>query len=98
MIRYSPIYGESYNVLDSTDNVSGCEGCGQKCAENLLNGAKVESYPELVLNAYINRYGEELGLKWFEANYQLVRLMTENKYFKLPEVQNIDKIIETIVN
>lgn len=74
---------------DTSDNISGIEGCGSKCADNLLNGAKVEDYPKLVFNAYKERYGSD-GERLFKSNYMLVKLITKNKYFKMPKIQNID--------
>lgn len=77
---------------DTTDHVTGLEGCGGKCAENLLNGAKQENYPQIVLDAYKSKYGDE-GEKLFKANYMLIKLMERNNNFKLPEVMNIDEVI-----
>lgn len=72
------------------------EGCGIKCAENLLNGAKQERYPEIVFQAFKDKYGESEGIRLFKANYMMIRLMTNNKNFKLPKIMNIDEVIEGI--
>lgn len=77
---------------DTTDNVTGLEGCGGKCSENLLNGAKQENYPEIVFQAYRDKYGED-GERLFKANYMLIKLMDRNDNFKLPGVENIDEVI-----
>lgn len=78
----------------TTDHVTGLEGCGTKCAENLLNGAKQERYPEIVFQSFKDKYGEDEGIRLFKANYMLIRLMTSNNHFKLPKVENIDERIE----
>lgn len=63
-------------IGDSTDNIPGKPKCGPKSAENILGECIVHGeYVHGVLHAYIDHYGEMLGIKYFHETYQLVKLV-----------------------
>jgi len=60
---------------DSTDNISAIEGAGPKKAEKLLKDIDYKDYPQIVLKAYIERYGEKEGVERFYESYKLLKLL-----------------------
>jgi hypothetical protein len=60
---------------DTADNIKAIPGKGPAFAEKLfLNIDDVESYRNLVLNEYINKFGEELGIEEFYKNYKCLKI------------------------
>lgn len=60
---------------DTADNIKAIPGKGPVFAEKLfLNIDDVESYRNLVLNEYINKFGEELGIEEFYKNYKCLKI------------------------
>ena len=62
-------------VGDSTDNISGIEGIGKVGAEKLLADQPVSEYSQIVLRAYIAKYGERTGVEKFYESYKLLKLI-----------------------
>lgn len=60
---------------DTADNIKAIPGKGPAFAEKLfLNIDDVESYRNLVLQEYINKFGEELGIDEFYKNYKCLKI------------------------
>lgn len=68
---------------DSTDGIEGIPGMGPKGAENILGNIKLsegnlkDAYRLAVSWAYINKFGEDIGIQKFYENYMLVKLRTD---------------------
>lgn len=62
-------------VGDSTDNIAGIQGIGKVGAEKMLADQAVLDYPQVVLRAYIAKYGERNGVEKFYESYKLLKLM-----------------------
>lgn len=61
--------------MDSADNIKCLPGKGPAFAEKLfLNIDDVESYRNLVLQEYINKFGEEVGIEEFYKNYKCLKI------------------------
>lgn len=69
---------------DVVDNIKGCPGVGIKGAEKLLNGLTALNLSSVVFNKYVSVMGEKEGLKAFYENYQMLRILSENKV-EIPE-------------
>ena len=72
---------------DVADNIKAIPGKGPAFAEKLfLNIDDVESYRNLVLNEYINKFGEEVGIDEFYKNYKCLKIKDtcENMEFVKP--------------
>jgi hypothetical protein len=60
---------------DTADNIKALPGKGPAFAEKLfLNIDDVESYRNLVLQEYINKFGEEIGIDEFYKNYKCLKI------------------------
>lgn len=60
---------------DTADNIKAIPGKGPAFAEKLfLNIDDVESYRNLVLNEYITKFGEEIGIDEFYKNYKCLKI------------------------
>lgn len=60
---------------DTADNIKALPGKGPAFAEKLfLNIDDVESYRSLVLQEYINKFGEEVGIEEFYKNYKCLKI------------------------
>lgn len=70
-------FWEQMIVGDTADNITGIEGSGPKAAELILVNAdlKGEEYSEVVLRAYIKKYGEKHGIERFYESYKLLKLL-----------------------
>lgn len=68
----------SYNLWksvitgDTADNIKGIPGKGEKFASVLLGDADI--YPDKVLLAYIDKFGEEEGVEEFYKNYKVLKI------------------------
>lgn len=72
---------------DTADHIKALPGKGPAFAEKLfLNIDDVESYRNLVLNEYINKFGEEVGIDEFYKNYKCLKIKDsfENMEFQKP--------------
>jgi len=73
---------------DSGDNISGLKGIGEVKAEKLLSNYSMYAYPGVVLDKYLQVYGEYLGMKYFNETYQLVKMLdTLNGELYFPTIQ-----------
>lgn len=60
---------------DTADNIKALPGKGPAFAEKLfLNIDDIESYRNLVLQEYINKFGEEVGIDEFYKNYKCLKI------------------------
>ena len=59
-------------VGDTVDNIKGIPGKGPKYAEQYLQSA--ENCTGDVLDAYVNHFGEHLGIQEFYKNYQCLKI------------------------
>jgi len=64
-------------VGDTTDFIKGLSGKGKVFAEKLevKSGLSGESFRGLILEAYIENYGEYQGIEEFTKNYKLIKLL-----------------------
>ena len=71
---------------DSTDNIKGIPGTGEKKADKALGPLPTEEFPSAVLRFYLDYYkDQEEGMNEFMKNYRLIKLRTDlNKDNKLP--------------
>lgn len=78
---------------DTGDNIPGLPGIGPVKADKILNSGRTnEHYGFIVINEYINYYGEYDGIVNFCENYQLVKMIDRFKdtgelYY--PDIQKI---------
>lgn len=95
------LLGEANNHLfkqmivgDASDRISGLKGRGIKFFENLLldNTSILAMCPvEIkVFWQYISDLGNDLGIKEYYKNYQLLKILDEYEGFVLPEIQKIE--------
>jgi 5'-3' exonuclease len=75
---------------DQSDNIKGIEGKGEKFADKLLLNANIIDYMNLVLNAYVDNYGEYEGISNFTKNYLSLKLHPFNN--KTESLINLNKI------
>lgn len=77
---------------DPGDNIKGIPGKGIKFAEKLFDVESIEvgqvTHRQLVLEAYINQFGEYEGVQEFYKNYMCLKLLDTG--VTLPELKNID--------
>ena len=60
---------------DTADNIKALPGKGPAFAEKLfLNIDDIKSYRNLVLQEYINKFGEEVGIDEFYKNYKCLKI------------------------
>jgi len=61
---------------DSTDNIPGIPGVGEKGAEKILmaDGVSSENYAIAVLWAYMQKLGEDAGIQAYYENYMLCKM------------------------
>jgi DNA polymerase-1 len=71
-------YNFWYQMLvgDSSDNIKGIPGTGEKKAKEILRGLDSDKYREVVLDKYTRHFGEYYGPKIFEETYDTLRLVT----------------------
>lgn len=68
---------------DQTDSVDGIPGMGPKGSEKILGFATLKAISEgikfrdLVMSAYVDKFGEDIGIQKFYENYMLVKLRTD---------------------
>jgi 5'-3' exonuclease len=69
------------------DNVKGIPGKGEKFAEDALTEAFNTgfTYSQQVLLNYIDKFGEDLGIKEFYKNYQVLKIKDSWPNFKVEE-------------
>lgn len=73
----SSLWGQAL-MGDATDNIPGLPKIGPVKANEILVRADVaEELPHIVLQTYMNHYGEMLGIQYFAENYRLVKLVTD---------------------
>lgn len=76
---------------DSGDNIKGIPGKGIKFAEKLFDRESIEvgqvTHRQLVLEEYINQFGEYLGIQEFYKNYMCLKLSDIET--NLPELKKI---------
>lgn len=82
-------------IIGTHNNVKGIPKKGEKYVEKLFNTELVETgivtYPMLVLNEFINYYGEEEGVEQFYRHFKCLRLLSEFSEFQIPSVNLINK-------
>jgi 5'-3' exonuclease len=79
---------------DTTDNIPGIPGIGEKKAIKLLNGSKTdEEFQEAVVGAYISYYGD----KWYDyllLNAKLIHIQTElEDYFSFKDWPVVKELV-----
>lgn len=72
---------------DSSDGIKGIPGKGVKWAEKLFNNSDNfdRSRSSLVLEAYVDYFGEELGIEEFYKNYKCLKIVNSWEGFTIPE-------------
>lgn len=83
-------FWKSMIIGDTADNIKGIEGKGPKFAEQLFTDIKCP--PARILKAYIEKYGESLGIENYYKNYKCLKILEQhpNKEWKLPELIKIE--------
>jgi hypothetical protein len=72
-----------YNIFhqmitgDSTDNIEGVHGIGQKGADKALKQSK--NYPATTLSLFTDKYGVQDGMLRFMESYRLIYLLRDQK-------------------
>lgn len=83
-------FWKSLIIGDCTDNIKGIPNKGMVFADKLfLNIDDVESYTNIVLNEYIQHFGEYVGVQEFYKNYMCLKLIDTKKDFILPKIQKL---------
>lgn len=68
---------------DSTDNIPGINGIGEKAAEKIITDYKSNEVFFIVLLEYFKKYGVRNGIDSFTENYNLLSLrLNRGEYFK----------------
>lgn len=73
-------------ICGTHNNTKGLPGKGIKYTESLFEehlGVPIES---IVLNEFINHFGEEEGIKQFYSNYVCTKLLSNYEGFVIPEI------------
>lgn len=73
---------------DSSDGIKGILGKGIKYAEKLFSNPDIlidNNYSQVVLQEYINYFGEELGIEEFYKNYKCLKIVKSWEGFTIPE-------------
>ena len=68
---------------DSGDNIQGLQGIGPVKADKILDNAETNNYREIVLNQYIETYGEYDGIVRFTEIYRLVKMLQTRENYEL---------------
>jgi 5'-3' exonuclease len=90
--KFQASYALWFQVLigDSTDNIQGLEKCGEVGASNILGTTQVgyQEHRTKVMEAFIEKFGEDIGIQKLYENYMLVKLRTDvpTEQFDLQEV------------
>lgn len=93
-------YDADYNfwtsmiVGDTIDGIKGIPGCGPVFAKNLFKDV-TEDYYFLVVEAYMNKFGEE-GWKEYNKNYNLLKILDDYEGFVVPEINNYNSVVKEI--
>jgi len=75
---------------DVSDNVKGVEGIGPKIADKILNSVDQSHYMYRVMSAYVSKYGEYEGVRFFYENYRMLKLLDNHENFVEPEIRHMD--------
>lgn len=70
---------------DAVDNIKGIPGKGIKYVEKLFDENKDFPLHYLVINEYINYYGEYKGIQEFYQNYMSLKILEEKEDLIIPE-------------
>lgn len=74
----------------SGDAIKGIPGKGKKFVENLFTNDE-RSYPALTIDAYIEHFGEELGIEEYYKNYFCLKIRSSYEGFVIPEPISVNK-------
>lgn len=79
---------------DVTDNIKGIPGKGKVFTDKLVvkSGLSGESLRGLILEAYIEKFGEYQGIEEFTLNYKLIKLLDATTDWVFPVVNIEDKL------
>ena len=97
-IRQEYSFWKSMICGDMADAIVGIFGKGEKYFEKLLKlyADKDAALHSIILHAYIENYGEYLGIEEFYKNYKLLKILREKEDFIIPEIQSINKEVKPI--
>lgn len=72
------------------DAIKGIPGKGKKFVEVLFANDE-RSFASLTLDAYINHFGEELGVEEYYKNYKCLKILSKYEGFQIPKPISIEK-------
>jgi len=76
----------------STDKVKGVPRIGPVKAAKIINDVDKHDWKYVILQSYINYFGEYKGVEEFAKNYKLLRILREKEGFDTPEFIDISKV------
>ena len=87
-------FWKSMIVGDTADNIKAIPGKGPAYAEKLFTtlGTDTKQYPSAILNEYILKFGEEVGIDEFYKNYKCLKIKDSHE-----DVEFVNPIKSTAV-
>lgn len=82
-------FWKSMIVGDSVDNIKGVPGVGK--ANEIFSKGLFVPKASYVLELYIHKFGESLGISEFNKNYQCLKIVDKNDTFVIPEIIKYEK-------
>jgi len=67
---------------DSGDNVKGIPGVGVKGVEKIFKDIEIQDVPLVVLQVYIQQYGESLGIENYYKTYKALKILNHHEEFE----------------
>jgi 5'-3' exonuclease len=82
---------------DSTDNIPGLPGVGEKTADNWLKG-RTKDFEVFALKQYIDKFGSTEGVRKFYQSFSLVKLLKDDSditwFFRINLLPKAPEILE----
>lgn len=89
-------------ITGTHNNTKGIPGKGEKFVEKLLANTisigdfnvpvtYVQNYYQIVMEAYVNHFGEDLGIEEFYKNYKMIKILEKYEGFQLPGLTEFKK-------